>query len=401
MKKILSVLSTLILLFMATLLANVTPTFAASPHTSASVVTPLNLANYKQVQTCNQAPKGSAHCLAIVLKPNGIVANATHTNTPQGLSPANLQAAYKLPSATAGKGQTIAIVDAYNDPNAASDLAVYRSTFGLPACTTANGCFKKVDQNGKTSYPQTNSDWVSEISLDVDMVSAIAPRSHILLVEAKSNSFNDLGTAVNTAVRLGATEVSNSYGGSESAQTTRAIASYYNHPGVVITASSGDNGYGVELPAALNTVVAVGGTSLKSATNSRGWTETAWDGASSGCSSSVSKPTWQKDTGCRMKTVTDVSAVADPATGVAVYLTGSGWSIYGGTSAASPIIAATYALAGNAAKINGSYLYSHASSLNDVVGGKNGSCSKAYLCTAVTGYDGPTGLGTPKGIGAF
>ncbi|GLV55924.1 peptidase S8 [Dictyobacter sp. S3.2.2.5] len=295
-------------------------------------------------------------------------------------------------------------MDAYNDPNAESDLGVYRSQFGLSACTTANGCFKKVDQNGGTSYPRGNSGWAEEISLDLDMASAICPNCHILLVEASSNSFTNLGTAVNTAVNLGANTISNSYGGSESSGET-SNASYYNHPGHIITASSGDNGYGVEVPAAYNTVVAVGGTSLSRSGNTRGWSETAWNGAGSGCSAYISKPSWQTDAGCSKRTVADTSAVADPNTGVSVYDTygqGSGWMVFGGTSVASPIIASVYALAGNASSVNAAQsLYSHTSSLFDVTSGSNGSCGGSYLCTAGSGYDGPTGLGTPNGTGAF
>jgi subtilase family serine protease len=201
--------------------------------------------------------------------------------------------------------------------------------------------------------------------------------------------------------------VSNSYGGGESSSETSSENTYYNHPGVAITASSGDGGYGVEFPAASRYVTAVGGTSLSKASNTRGWTETAWSGAGSGCSSYVTKPAWQTDSGCSRRTVADVSAVADPNTGVAVYDSTSyqglkGWLVFGGTSVASPIIGTVYALAGNASAVNyGSYPYSHTSSLYDVTSGSNGSCGGTYLCTAGAGYDGPTGLGTPNGTSAF
>ncbi len=327
----------------------------------------------------------------------------TTGNSPDGLTPSDLQSAYRLPSATAGKGQTVAIVDAYDDPNAEADMRVYRSTFGLPACTKANHCFTKVNQNGSTHYPRADQGWSGEIALDLDMTSAICPNCHILLVEASSSSFNDLGTAVTTAVRLGAKVVSNSYGGQEDGQSAQSIASYYNHPGAIITASAGDSGYGVQLPAAFHSVVAVGGTSLNRAGNARGWSEAVWNGSGSGCSQYISKPSWQQDQGCSNRTVADVSAVADPSTGVAVYITygGSGWAVYGGTSASSPIIASTFALAGNATKINASYLYSHKANLNPVLAGSNGSCNPTYLCTGGSGYNGPAGLGTPKGTGAF
>ncbi len=325
------------------------------------------------------------------------------TNTPHGLIPSDLQNAYGLPSTTAGKGQTVAIVDAYDNPRAETDMKIYRSTFGLPVCTTANGCFRKVDQRGGKRYPRADQGWAGEIALDLDMVSAICRNCHILLVEANSPSFDNLGTAVNIAVRLGANTISNSYGGQEDSQSAQTSARYYRHTGVIITASSGDDGYGVELPAAFQGVVAVGGTSLMRAGNARGWTEVAWNGTGSGCSRYVSKPAWQQDSGCPNRTVADVSAVADPATGVAVYHTygGNGWNVFGGTSASSPIIASTYALAGNAKTVDSSYLYSHAANLNPVTQGSNGTCIPGYLCTAGPGYNGPTGLGTPNGIGAF
>jgi hypothetical protein len=329
--------------------------------------------------------------------------------TPSGYGPADLLSAYHLP-ANGGAGQTVAIVDAYNDPRAASDMAVYRAQYGLPPCTTASGCFRKVNQSGGTSYPRRNRSWAGEISLDLDMVSAIAPDAHIILVEAKSATIGNLGTAVNEAVRLGAKFVSNSYGGSESSSDPSYDSSYFSHPGVAITVSSGDSGYGVQYPAASRYVTAVGGTSLRRASNSRGWSESVWsttrtEGAGSGCSRYDAKPSWQTDTGCSRRTVADVSAVADPATGVAVYQTygASGWVVYGGTSVASPLIASVYADAGTPSV--GSYpaadIYAHTSSLWDVTAGSTATCSPAYLCTAEVGYDGPTGWGTPNGLTAF
>jgi len=338
---------------------------------------------------------GFARCFAQLI--------AQATTAPSGLNPADLQSAYQLSSSTNGLGQTVAIVDAYNDPNAESDLAVYRSQFGLSACTTANGCFRKVSQTGSTSYPRGNTGWAEEISLDLDMVSAICPNCHILLVEAKTNSFTNLAAAVDEAARLGATEISNSYGGSEFSSEV-SQQSPFNHPGVAVTASSGDSGYGAQFPAASQYVTAVGGTTLTRASTARGWVETAWSGAGSGCSAYISKPTWQHDPGCSRRTIADVAADADPNTGVSVYDTyhEGGWLVFGGTSVASPIIASVYALAGNAASVTyGSFSYSHVSSLFDVTSGSNGSCGGSYLCTATGGYDGPTGNGTPNGTGGF
>ncbi len=335
-----------------------------------------------------------------------VSSNALTPNvTPSGLGPANLASAYKL-STSGGAGQTVAVVDAYNNPTAAADLAVYRSQYGLPACTVASGCLKIVNQNGATSpLPTTDTGWAGEESLDLDMVSAICPNCHIILVEASSATDSNLYAAEDRAVSLGAKFVSNSWGGTEySGQTTDDA--YFNHPGVVVTASTGDAGYGASFPATSQYVTAVGGTTLNTSTNTRGWSETAWAGAGSGCSAYEPKPSWQTvTTGCARRAEGDVSAVADPATGVAVYQTtgAAGWVVYGGTSASSPVIASVYALAGTpaAGTYPASLPYAHAANLFDVISGKNGTCSTAVLCTAATGWDGPTGLGTPNGTAAF
>ncbi|MGI8668203.1 MAG: hypothetical protein ACR2N4_19600, partial [Jatrophihabitans sp.] len=205
-------------------------------------------------------------------------------------------------------------MDAYNAPNAEADLGVYRSQFGLAACTTANGCFRKVSQTGSTTnLPATNAGWATEISLDIDMVSATCPGCKILLVEAKTASFANLAKAVNYAAsQSGVRAISNSYGGGDSTQTAS-----YNHPGIAITASSGDSGYGIESPASFPDVIGVGGTSLKKASNTRGWTETAWSGAGSGCSTINAKPSWQTSvTQCSGDAVADVSAGSRPKPGV-------------------------------------------------------------------------------------
>ncbi|MFJ4678240.1 MULTISPECIES: peptidase S8 [unclassified Kitasatospora] len=365
------------------------------------------------VKACDTLAHGdtvACHALRVTSTVEGVrQLGVTPNATPSGLGPSDLLSAYKLP-ANGGAGTTIAIVDAYNDPNAESDMAVYRSQYGLPACTKASGCFKQVNQTGGSSLPANNSGWAGEISLDLDMVSAIAPNAHIILVEASSATMANLGTSVNTAVSLGAKFVSNSYGGSESSADTSYDSSYFNHPGVAITVSSGDSAYGAQYPAASRYVTAVGGTALKRDSSARGWSESVWltnstEGTGSGCSKYDAKPTWQKDTGCTKRTIADVSAVADPATGVAVYQTygGSGWAVYGGTSAAAPIIAGVYALGGNPSSGSSpaSFPYAHTSALFDVTSGSNGSCSPSYLCKAGAGYDGPTGLGTPNGTAAF
>jgi subtilase family serine protease len=359
----------------------------------------------QHAKVCPGAAPGEARCHSLVRVDNA--GQPLPTVSPSGLVPANLVAAYKLPTwtstSTDGKGQTIAIVDAYDDPRAESDLGVYRSQFGLPPCTTANGCFRKVDQNGGTHYPRGNTGWAEEISLDLDMASAICPNCHILLVEASSNSFANLAAAVDEAALLGANVISNSYGGGEFSSEV-SYQSHFYHPGVAITVSSGDGGYGVEFPAASQYVTAVGGTSLTRDASTRGWSETVWSGAGSGCSAYIPKPTWQTDAGCARRTVADVSAVADPNTGVAVYDTYrvGGWLVFGGTSVSAPIIGGVYALAGSIGSTTyGSLSYAAGSSVFDVTSGSNGSCSSSYLCTAKTGYDGPTGNGTPNGTGAF
>jgi hypothetical protein len=351
---------------------------------------------------CATAAEGFARCHARVV--TDAKGNPAVTPAPNGYGPADLQAAYSLPSATAGAGNTFAIVDAYDHPYAESDLNTYRSAYGLPACTTANGCFRKVNQSGSaTPLPRTNGGWAQEISLDIDMASATCPNCKILLVEASSNAFTDLAAAVDTAARLGASVISNSYGGSEfSSEGSSTYDGHFNHPGIPTTVSSGDAGYGVEFPAASEYVTAVGGTSLTKSGSS--FSERAWSGAGSGCSAYIAKPSWQTDSGCARRTVADVSAVADPNTGVAVYDSfkfrgAAGWMVFGGTSASAPIVAGAYALAGNGAAP--SYPYSHTSALHDVTSGSNGSCSVTYLCTAGPGFDGPTGLGTPNGVGAF
>jgi subtilase family serine protease len=359
-------------------------------------------------RSCATVTAGSAACKAIVRTGITMTKTAAAAATPSGFGPASLQSAYNLPSATAGSGRTVAIVDAYDDPTAEADLAVYRSQYGLPACTTANGCFKKVNQNGSTSsLPRTNGGWAQEISLDIDMVSAICPNCHILLVEASSASFANLGTAVNTAAATpGVVAISNSYGGSDASDAS--YGSYYNHPGIAVTASSGDSGYGASYPASSHYVTAVGGTTLTTASTTRGWAETAWSGAGSGCSAYNTALTGAAsfDTGCAKRAEADVSAVANPSTGVAVYDSTayqglSGWLVFGGTSVSAPIIGSVYALAGNTASIDNNYPYTHSSSLWDVTSGSNGTCPTSQWCNARVGWDGPTGLGTPNGIGAF
>jgi hypothetical protein len=380
---------------------------------------PANHLSAKLLPAAHPSIASGVTCFGKVATAPGAAGPDTVT-APVGLNPTQIQSAYKLAGLSAG-GRTVGIVDAYDDPNAEADLAVYRKTYGLPACTTANGCFKKVNQTGAASpLPTADAGWAEEESLDLDAVSAACPSCHILLVEATTPDNAPLTTAVDTAVKLGASAVSNSYGGSEDSSIL-SLDSHFNHPGVAITASTGDDGYGVEWPASSQYVTAVGGTTLTAASNARGWTETVWSGAGSGCSAYEPKPSWQHDTGCAKRTVGDVAADADPNSGLGIYDTYNscgtsklcdslislgavqgldGWAQVGGTSLSSPLVASVYALAGNAVTA-GSYPYAHAGSLNDVTSGSNGSCGGSYLCTGTAGYDGPTGLGTPNGTGAF
>jgi len=353
---------------------------------------------------CPASP-GTMRCHAkIVMDANGEeIATAAPT---AGLFPADLRDAYKLP-ATGGNGRLVAIVDGFDAPTAEADMNMYRAQFGIPPCTTANGCFKKVNTAGTEGpYPPFDAGWATEIAVDLDMVSATCPDCKILLVEAATGFAVDLGPAVATAARLGAFDINNSYGEPEDDLTSKMVEADYNNAAktALVVASSGDNGYGrstadnlmvvnqIANPANLTTVMSVGGTTLTKSTSARGWAETTWRGSGSGCSSHIAKPAWQKDTGCTMRTVADISAVGDPATGAA-YVNNGLWRVVGGTSISSPIVAGIFALL----NVNSvSWPYEHPASFFDVIRGSNGSCGN-YQCDAGVGYDGPTGLGTPNG----
>jgi subtilase family serine protease len=281
-------------------------------------------------------------------------------------------------------------------------MNTYRAQFGIPACTSTSGCFKKVSQTGGTNLPREDTGWAQESALDLDMASAMCPNCKIVLVEATTNSFTNLAAAVKYAKTIpGVKAISNSYGGTDSSSTTSYDATY-SASNIAITASTGDSGYGAQFPAAAPGVIAVGGTSL--AANG---SESAWSGAGSGCGVSHAKPSWQVGVtdACAGRMEADISAVADPNTGVAVYgptsRRGSGWMVFGGTSASAPLIGAMFALANG--NINAaSSIYAHKTALTDVTTGSNGSsCPVNYYCHAQAGYDGPTGLGTPQGLGAM
>lgn len=489
----------------------------------AATLSPLPQSDYTAQAVCPPATAQRATCLALRLLPAssearsythplGVARASTRTSAPSptsgllGLRPSDLHAAYSLPS-TVTSAQTIALVDAFNDLTIEADLRTYDKDFDLPECTTANGCLQKVNEHGESGnppFPQNELEldaaettcttgkvgelareeacyfakeaigWTVETSLDVETAHAICQNCRIALVEAASPEYEDLDAAEDTAAEtLGASEISNSWGGpecgpSEQGFTCASDTAAFNHPGVVITAAAGDYGYldwdstdqqqgYADFPASSPDVVAVGGTRLGLEADTSAWKEeTVWNGdgaGGGGCSVLFEAQPWQQDVtnwpnvGCGDKrAVSDVSADADPYTGLAVrdstagacetaYIEGgrekklADWCTIGGTSLASPIIASTFALAGgaHATPYPAATLYASVTrspgSLHDVVAGSNGrcgegfestsglsrcslateaaACTKHLICVACAGYDGPSGLGSPDGLGAF
>jgi subtilase family serine protease len=319
-------------------------------------------------------------------------------------TPADIQKAYTLTGLQSG-GRTVAIVDAFGYPGLESDLATYRSNYGLPACTKANGCLKILGQTGGNPPANSNPGWDLEQALDVDAVSAACPDCKIVVVESNDNQWSNLMAAVNTAAKQsGVVAISNSYGGGQFPNQPA-----YNHPGIAVVASSGDSGFdGGQYPAEDSNVVGVGGTSVFKDSSQRGFHENVWPGAGSGCGSNA-KPTWQNgaDTHCSTKAVSDISAAADPNNGGLSIYCGTvsgcgGWAQVGGTSEASPIIGAVFALSGKTKGYPAKFLYKakKAQYRFDVTSGSNGSCG-VPVCTARAGWDGPTGMGTPNGVKSF
>jgi Subtilase family len=351
--------------------------------------------------------------------------DSARVNGDAGFGATALRKAYEI-RAVGSRNNVIAIVDATHSGTAFDDVSEYRKTFGLPAltdCTSKaaasqsvpsgkNACFIQLDQNGSPSRAATTEDagWAQETALDLEMASAACPKCSLLLVEGATASFEDLSGAVGLAAAFdGVKAISNSYGGSDvsGAQFTQYSAAAAI--GIAVTASSGDFGFGVEAPASFEGVVAVGGTSLTVDTNGTWLAESAWAGSGSGCSALNAKPFWQaaSDTKCNGKLTADVAAVADPATGVSVYYNG-GWYVFGGTSASAPLIAGLYALKHDFGASAGDFTATNAARLHDVTAGSNATssaakraCKVALWCTAGFGFDGPTGLGTPFGTGAF
>jgi subtilisin family serine protease len=471
---------------------------------ASATALPLSEADYGVSALCSTPPPGHAACFGLKLvarapvsispaqalsqtkhpritSPNHATPAFEHTSPQlESYSPEQLQKAYALPT-TPIRPQTIAIVDAYNDLSAESDLKVYDQQFGLPECTVENGCFTKVNQTGEPGnlpFPQTQElreqdeaicesepqaeackqvneadGWAIEIATDIEMAHGICHSCRIILVEAESSENTELNKAEQTAVNLGANEISDSWG---SPEVPGEELPSFEHPGVVITAASGDNGYldwaakktaergRADFPASFPDVIAVGGTRLILNGSNTRQSETVWNGSGAtggGCSNLFTAQPWQQSVsdwswvGCpgNLRASTDISADGDPYTGVAIYssqpLEGeTGWATLGGTSVASPIIASIFALAGgaNGVPYPARTLYENQiktpGSLYDIQNGSNGKCKKPptpeglsgcsqseeasqcsaqAICLAGVGYDGPSGLGSPNGIGAF
>jgi subtilase family serine protease len=328
---------------------------------------------------------------------------------PMGYGPAELQSAYQLDPANApANAPTIAIVDAFGYPNLESDLATYRAQFGLPPCTVASGCLKIVNQSGATSPlppegPPAES-WTIETALDVDVASAMCPRCKLLVVQSDDTA--GLFAAQNTAAAAKPTVISDSWGApAQATDDLSMVEPFFDHPGIAQFVAAGDHGYDDTAPGGGNGpfypgtsahVIAVGGTALVPAQNARGWSETAWTNGGSACSFSIPKPAYQTKSPCMFRASADISAVGDPATGVAIYNkdASGGWAQIGGTSAAAPIVAALFASIGRG-DVTAAQIAQSTSSLFDVTSGTNGTCGN-ILCNATTGWDGPTGYGTPS-----
>jgi subtilase family serine protease len=358
-------------------------------------------------RVCAAPSAGVVQCHAHVVTHGATGEPMATTSYQSGFTPAQLQTAY---GPRGNNAPLVAVVDAYAHPAAATDLEVYRQRFSLGTATLT----QMNQSGGSITTVSPNIGWGQEEMLDLEMVSALCPACPILYVGANSNQFTDMAAAVNRAKLAGAKVISNSYGGNEfSSETSATYSNPYNVSGVAVTVSSGDNGYGVEFPAAAKNVIAVGGTHLTLNSDGTRATETVWSGAGSGCSAYVGKPSWQDQTGCSRRMVADIAAVADPATGVAVFDSygstgGASWYVFGGTSVAAPLVGAIYATYGVPLGASGypvQNAWVHRTDLFDVNSGTNGRCTKggrnsapAYFCTGVAGYDGPTGNGTPKGL---
>jgi hypothetical protein len=383
-------------------------TLASADPRGPSPATPA-IPQYPERAVCNGVNRCFAHAR---LAPDGSIQRTAVKpgDLPPGFGPTDLQSAYHiaLPATTTA---TVAVIDAYGYPNLESDLATYRSTFSLPACSVASGCLTILNASGQTSplpqEPPAQDDWTIETALDVDMVSAACPGCKIIVVEANDDTGDGLLTNNDIAAMMGATTISNSWGGPEriyedSSQTLSSADAHVTHPGIAVFASAGDAGYqanGANFPTSSDHVISVGGTSLvNNGAGGRGWAESAWNLGGSSCSAFFAQPPWQKSSACSMRAYADVSAVGDPNTGVAVFNngpSGSGWSIEGGTSLASPLVAAMFAQAGLGSSASSNFPYVNSGMFFDVTTGNNGSCGNSAICNAGLDWDGPTGIGSP------
>jgi subtilase family serine protease len=376
--------------------------------------------------SCPAPTAGQLSCAVLV---NGSVGTGPLASTPAGYGPGDLQVAYGVQGNYLGMRQTVAVVEAGGDPNAVPDLNTYRAQYGLPNCNVNDDCLTVINQTGGTTLPPPDTGYTQQIPTDLDMVSALCPNCHLLLIEADDNSITNLGQAVDEAVSQGARIINFSYSGPEDPSETTQWDPYFNHPGVAIIAAAGNTGYSggpLQYPAASPYVTSVGGTVLDqtgasgcttSQAGARGWCETAWSQTSSGCSQYEPKPSWQGTTNCTGRADNDLAAVASstasPSAPVAVYdsYNDNGWIEAGETGVSTPIIAGIYADAGTPGTSDnpaaypyqhpgGGYIkpgtaYPYFDGLNDLTSGSTGSCSPTDLCTAGAGWDGPTGVGTP------
>jgi hypothetical protein len=359
------------------------------------------------LRNCPPATPGTASCHSERVTAGGGEPLNAKAPVKGALSAGNLVSAYKLDRQAPPTPVTVGIVDAYDTPSAAGDMAAYRQFYGLPACTTESGCFRRLNQSGGTTLPTTQAaNWTRETSLDLDMVSATCPGCRIVLIETNSNNLDDLFAGVDAAIAAGATVVSLSFGSPEGANETTWEAKL-NRPGVQIVVSAGDDGYGTGYPAASQYVTSAGGTVLTAdSKTTRGWKETVWGSSGGGCTRYIPKPRWQTDTSCANRTDNDIAAAAS---NLSVYnsqqSSSKPWTVESGTSASAPIIAGIYAL--NGAQTNGAgMLYQADDGLFDITSGtlkgsNNKNCKVAYLCAATQFYDAPTGWGTPNGTAAF
>ncbi len=345
---------------------------------------------------CPTTTSGSASCGSVVMSTAAGVPLGSATPS-RGYSAAQLRQAYG-----GGNGRaTIAIVSAYAHPHPEADLAAYRAAMGM--APLAPGQFTQVAADGET-LPPSDMRWGFEEMNDLEMATALCPSCRLVYVAAASPSWADLSDAVRTAAEF-ADVISNSYGSPEFPGEQRYTAwDDAARAGIAVTVAAGDFGYGTWFPAASRNVTAVGGTTLQLDAAGNRIAESAWAATGSGCSQFIRKPSWQHDAGCPRRTVADIAAVADPATGVAVYDSfvnnpAAPWFEFGGTSVSAPIVAGVYGAQWQSHGQDGrpvvARLYSDAAHLFDVTSGSNGTCDPAYLCTAGVGYDGPSGNGAP------